>query len=202
MQITKTTKLIVATVVLALATSVTVVQLREVQVPRVMEMSDHSVAVAIRALEPGEKLTLRINSYGGEATSAMEIMNALELTKGEVTGEIDGMAASAAGIILAKVSHIAADPHSIVLIHSVVDANGNKLNEGDPVIAWMNAQLKEAVLGILTPEEIYEVFTLHKDLWIEGHVFQQRFDALKAGKGQSTEVFVPTSLPVTTPFGG
>lgn len=196
MQLTKTRKLLILLLVLTIAVAGTIAHIREVQVPRVMEMSDHTVAETIRSLQPGDQLTLRINSYGGEVTSALEIMNALELTKGTVNAEIDGMAASAAGIILTKVSHITADPHSIVLIHTVVNGQGQKMNDTDPMIAWMNLQLKDAVSGILTPEEVYHVFVLHEDLWLDAHIFVARFDALKAGHGQSTEEFIPPKTEI------
>lgn len=201
MHLSKIHKLLILTLVLALAVAGTIVRLREVQVPRIMEMSDHTVAETIRSLQPGEELKLRVNSYGGEVTSALEIMNALELTKGTVTAEVDGMAASAAGIILTKVSHIDADPHSIVLIHTVVNGNGQKMNDTDPMIAWMNQQLKDATAGLLTPEERYHVFVLHEDLWLDAHIFVARFDALKAGHGQSLDEFVPPTIEITmVPF--
>ena len=63
------------------------------------------------------KLTLRINSPGGDVFDGIAIYNALTRHKAEVTAYIDGIAASAASFIAMAGDKVYMSPHSQMMIH-------------------------------------------------------------------------------------
>lgn len=83
--------------------------------------------VIAKAVENGAlELTLVINSPGGYVFSAAEIWTELKKFKGNVRGEIVGVAASAASVIAMGCSHLAMSPAGTLMIH-----NASSRAEGD-----------------------------------------------------------------------
>lgn len=67
------------------------------------------------------KITVRINSPGGEVWDALAIYNAIRRHKADVTTIVDGVAASAASFVAMAGDHVLMAPHAQLLIH---DAHG------------------------------------------------------------------------------
>lgn len=67
------------------------------------------------------KITLRVNSPGGDVFDGVTIFNAIARHKAEVTAFVDGIAASAASFIIQAADHRVMSPHSTMMIH---DAQG------------------------------------------------------------------------------
>lgn len=67
------------------------------------------------------KITVRINSPGGEVFDAFAIFNAIRRHKAQVTTVVDGVAASAASFVAMAGDRVVMSPHSQMLIH---DAHG------------------------------------------------------------------------------
>lgn len=74
------------------------------------------------------RITLRINSPGGEVFDGIAIFNAIKRHKAEVTTYIDGLAASAASFIAMAGDRIVMSPHSQMMIH---DAAGLVIGNAD-----------------------------------------------------------------------
>lgn len=79
---------------------------------------------AIRA----SRITLRINSPGGECDDGIAIFNAIRRHPANVTAFIDGIAASAASFIALAADRVVMMPHSKLMIH---DAQGFVLGPAD-----------------------------------------------------------------------
>ena len=74
------------------------------------------------------KISLRVNSPGGDVFDGLAIFNAIGRHKSEVMAHIDGIAASAASFIVMAADTIVMSPHSQMMIH---DAHGFALGPAD-----------------------------------------------------------------------
>lgn len=74
----------------------------------------------------GSDVELEIASYGGDVFAASEIYTMLKQYSGQVTGVIQGMAASAASIIAEACDHLIISPAGQMMIHKAqTDGSGN-----------------------------------------------------------------------------
>ena len=74
------------------------------------------------------KITVRINSPGGEVWDAFAIFNAIRRHKAQVITVVDGVAASAASFVAMAGDRVVMSPHSQMLIHN---ATGLALGDAD-----------------------------------------------------------------------
>ncbi len=74
------------------------------------------------------KISLRVNSPGGDVFDGLAIFNAIGRHPAEVTAHIDGIAASAASFLIMAADSIVMSPHSQMMIH---DARGFALGPAD-----------------------------------------------------------------------
>ena len=63
-------------------------------------------------------ITIHLNSPGGDCIAASQIYTMLMDYKGDVTIQIDGMAASAASVIAMAGTHVVMSPTSLMMIHN------------------------------------------------------------------------------------
>ena len=63
-------------------------------------------------------ITIHLNSPGGDCIAASQIYTMLMDYKGDVTIQIDGMAASAASVIAMAGTHVTMSPTSLMMIHN------------------------------------------------------------------------------------
>ena len=75
-----------------------------------------SILKALRSLQPSDKITLRINSDGGEIFDAIALYN--YLSERDVDVMIDGVCASAASIVAMAGKTITMKPASMFMIHN------------------------------------------------------------------------------------
>lgn len=154
------------------------------QLPGVIAMSDpfsqdkiFKIVDDINNLAPGQVLHLKITSYGGEVAPTIALITALQNTKGHVIAEVDGMAASAAGIILMYIPEVHASKNSMVLFHeAAMDIGGARVVGTDPFSLFTNDLIKNTLAGMLTPEEL-KVITDGGDLWLDGQAAAERINA-------------------------
>ena len=73
---------------------------------------------ALRYAPEGQKITIHINSPGGNLNSCLSIVNAIGASEAEITTVVDGEAASAAAMIwLSGHYKVIASPHTVVMLH-------------------------------------------------------------------------------------
>ena len=63
-------------------------------------------------------ITIHLNSPGGDCIAASQIYTMLMDYPGDVTIQIDGMAASAASVIAMAGTHVTMSPTSLMMIHN------------------------------------------------------------------------------------
>lgn len=83
-----------------------------------------------------EKLTVRVDSPGGDAYQGIAIMNALRGHPGHVTAVIEGLAASAASFIaVGGADHVIIRPHAEVMVHDAMAFTGGNAQDMQKTIA-------------------------------------------------------------------
>lgn len=72
---------------------------------------------ALKALDDASQITLRVNSPGGNVYDALAIHNMLKAHPARVTARVDGIAASAASLVVMAADEIVMPENSFLLIH-------------------------------------------------------------------------------------
>lgn len=87
-----------------------------------------SVHEALQAMG-GKDITLRVSSPGGSVWDAVDIFNMLERYPGDVTAEIDGIAASAASFIVIAADRVKAASNSTIMIHRAMSVTFGNVSD-------------------------------------------------------------------------
>jgi ATP-dependent protease ClpP protease subunit len=73
-----------------------------------------------KSVQRAAKITLRINSLGGNAYDAITIHNRIRESKAEVTAIVDGVAMSGGSLIMCGADKVIVNPSSLIMIHCCV----------------------------------------------------------------------------------
>ena len=73
----------------------------------------------LETIKDAAKITVKLNSCGGDLYTGIAIHNALKALKGEKTVIVEGIAASAASIVMCAGDNVQVYPGSLVMIHGV-----------------------------------------------------------------------------------
>lgn len=120
----------------------------------------------MKSVKEDEKITLEINSYGGDVFLGIDIMNALRSHKGEVTVIVTGIAASAASIIAMGADTIKMYSNTQMMIHNAwtfAIGNAKELRKvaddlesiNESVLASYTHRVDEDTVKKLLDEETY-----------------------------------------------
>lgn len=118
-------------------------------------------------------ITVKLNSCGGDLYTGIAIHNALKALTGEVNVVVEGIAASAASVIMCAGDTVTVYPGSLVMIHGVSVLLWDALNIQDmkQMIKGMDAS-ERAVAAIYNVKTGIEVETLRsmmtKETWLTG----------------------------------
>lgn len=118
-------------------------------------------------------ITVKLNSCGGDLYTGIAIHNALKSLPGDVNVVVEGIAASAASVIMCAGDTVTVYPGSLVMIHGVSVVLWDALNIQDmkQLIKGMDAS-ERAVAAIYNTKTGIEVETLRgmmtKETWLTG----------------------------------
>jgi ATP-dependent protease ClpP protease subunit len=99
----------------------------------------------------GEDVVVHVNSPGGMATEGLAIYNTFKNYTGKVTMRVEGMAASAASIVILAGNEVVVEPASLVMIH---DAWGATVGPADDHLAQADVLNKLSdVMAVVYSEE-------------------------------------------------
>jgi ATP-dependent protease ClpP protease subunit len=70
-----------------------------------------------KSVQNASKITLRINSLGGDAYAAITIHNRIRESKAEITAIVDGVAMSGGSLIMCAADKVVVNPSSLIMIH-------------------------------------------------------------------------------------
>lgn len=137
------------------------------------------------------KITVKLNSCGGDLYTGIAIHNALKALKGKVNVVVEGIAASAASVIMCAGDTVTVYPGSLIMIHGVSVMLWDYLNIQDmkQLIKGMDAS-ERAVAEIYNAKTGIETDTLRsmmtKETWFTGReALEKGFaDALKEDENE------------------
>lgn len=127
----------------------------------------------LAAVKDKSKITVKLNSCGGDLYTGIAIHNALKALPGEVNVVVEGIAASAASVIMCAGDTVTVYPGSLVMIHGVSVMLWDYLNIQDmkQLIKGMDAS-ERAVAEIYNEKTGIATDTLRsmmtKETWLTG----------------------------------
>ena len=127
----------------------------------------------LQSLGDVKRLTVRINSPGGEVWDGMSIYNLLSQYQAETTVVIDGIAASVASLIAMAGDKVQAAEVSQMMIHdawSIVMGNEQDMRDMAEILAKIDQQIADTYAlrsGTKTAAEFREI--MNKDTYLTPH---------------------------------
>lgn len=118
-----------------------------------------------------ERITININSPGGNVFEGLTIYNALKRHKASVTVNIDGLCASIASVIAMAGDTVNMSKEAMMMIHNAmtyVEGNANKFREVADLLDKVSGNLSNVYLeksATLTKEKIKEL--LDAETWLK-----------------------------------
>ena len=136
----------------------------------------------LNTAEENDLITIHINSVGGNAFTAIQIMSAISTCKGVVHTTIEGEAASAASIIFLTGHYMSVAPFSLMMCHNWA---GLMCGKGHEMIAHLDfnkrnfkALLYKVYSKFLTDEEIAKIED-GADLYFDADEIMQRLKQME-----------------------
>lgn len=135
-------------------------------------VSPNVVRAAIKKANGGP-LNVRINSPGGDVTSASVIYSDLRSYKGEVTGQIIGMAASAASVIAMACNTLQMSPTAEMMIHNsslITCGDHREMDHCSDILRSTDDAIANAYVGktkLLTKAQIKNMMA--KETWMNAN---------------------------------
>lgn len=127
----------------------------------------------LAAIKDKSHITVKLNSCGGDLYTGIAIHNALKSLSGEVNVVVEGIAASAASVIMCAGDTVTVFPGSLVMIHgvSVILWDAVNIQDMKQLIKGMDAS-ERAAAAIYNNKTGIEVDTLRgmmtKETWLTG----------------------------------
>ena len=145
----------------------------------------------LAAVKDKSKITVKLNSCGGDLYTGIAIHNALKALSGEVNVVVEGIAASAASVIMCAGDTVTVYPGSLIMIHGVSVMLWDYLNIQDmkQLMKGMDAS-ERAVAEIYNAKTGIEVETLRsmmtKETWFTGREAMEKgfADALREDENE------------------
>ena len=136
----------------------------------------------LNTAEENDLITIHINSVGGDAFTAIQIMSAISTCKGIVHTTIEGEASSAASIIFLTGHYMSVAPFSLMMCHNWA---GLMCGKGHEMIAHLDfnkrnfkALLYKVYSKFLTDEEIAKIED-GADLYFDADEIMQRLKQME-----------------------
>lgn len=127
----------------------------------------------LEAVKNKARITVKLNSCGGDLYTGIAIHNALKTLSGDVNVIVEGIAASAASVIMCAGNTVTVYPGSLIMIHGVSVMTWDRLNIQDleQIMKGMDAS-ERAVAEIYAGKTGLGVDTLRsmmtKETWMTG----------------------------------
>lgn len=135
--------------------------------------------------------TIHLNNGGGSADSAFMITDAMSKSKAKVTGKLSGMVASASTLITMHCDKIEIAPYTQFMIHNYFHGAQGTGNQVKEYVNFTDKEftkaVKEIYAGFLTEDEMIEVSTADKEIWMGAEELRKRWDAYKAKDKKALE---------------
>ena len=131
----------------------------------------------IRNSSENDEIILHINSPGGDASTAIQLMRVLKETQAHVTASVEGLCMSAATFVFLSAHSYEISEYSDFMFHNYSSITMGKGGEMFDSIThekkWSENLMKTVYKDFLTDTEIQQILD-NKDIWMEGDEVLER----------------------------
>lgn len=142
----------------------------------------HYLDDVVSAIENADDdVTLVINSPGGSALSALNVVNAINKCKHKVNAKIEVMACSAAAMIALACDHIQMEAHGILMIHNswtIAVGNSHELESEAAALRAVDNAMHVAIEKHCSDTSVIEQMEVG-DVWMTGDEAKEYFDNIE-----------------------
>lgn len=124
----------------------------------------------LRSANENDLVEIHINSEGGDANTAVELINAMEDSPATVVATVEGACMSAATLIFLSANAVDVKEHSSFMFHNY---SGGVFGKGKEMLdaisheqKWSETLLRSIYKDFLTEGEITDILN-NKDLWMD-----------------------------------
>lgn len=133
----------------------------------------------MRKMKEHDSLTLWVSSPGGYMDTAMQIIEGMNNTKGQVLVNVVGAASSAAGMIALAAPQLIVSDQAYMLCHAASYGIEGKQGDVESMVLFNQHLLKNTIRsiyrGFLTEQEIEEML-MGRDFWFDSAQMQERLE--------------------------
>lgn len=131
----------------------------------------------IRNSSENDDIILHINSRGGDAATAIQLMRVLKETQADVTACVEGDCMSAATFIFLSATSFDISEYSDFMFHNYSSVTAGKGGEMYDSVThakkWSDNLMKTIYKDFLSDEEIQQILD-NKDIWMSGEEVMDR----------------------------
>ena len=131
----------------------------------------------IRNASENDEIIIHINSQGGNAATAIQLMRVLKETPATVTASVEGVCMSAATFIFLSATAFDISEFSDFMFHNYSSITSGKGGEMFDAIShekkWADNLMKTIYKDFLTENEIQQILD-NRDIWMEGDEVMER----------------------------
>lgn len=152
--------------------------------PEVIEGLDEFIDFlrAVRDSKPGDEIHIHMNCYGGDVTTAFNIIDVLAIAKADISIYVEGNCCSAATMIMLSGDNWEISPHAYMMIHAWTAGKLGKWQELQASFKfdekWLQKSFKEMYKDFLTDDEITNVLS-GQDIYLTADEIISRLNKYK-----------------------
>lgn len=135
----------------------------------------------LQTIQNDREMELHINSPGGSVWGGVAIYNLLKQHTGKITGYVDGVAASAASVILMAADEIIMPTGAFVMIHApsvLMYGNAAELRARADELDKIGAGIADIYQRRLINQEESALEMMLQETWFTGEEFQAKFSGV------------------------
>lgn len=135
----------------------------------------------LQTIQNDREMELHINSPGGNVWGGVAIYNLLKQHTGKITGYVDGVAASAASVILMAADEIIMPTGAFVMIHApsvLMYGNAAELREQADELDKIGAGIADIYQRRMIDQEESALEMMNQETWFIGAEFQAKFSGV------------------------
>lgn len=146
---------------------------------------------AIDDLRPNDDVNIHINCYGGECSTAFQIIDHLQSSQANINVSVEGNCCSAATLIALSGDSWDIMPHSYFMCHAYSALRFGKKQEIDASHEfdkkWLDKSIREIYKGFLTDDEIDRLM-LGQDFYFDADEIVERLGNYKKDEFEKQKV--------------
>jgi ATP-dependent protease ClpP protease subunit len=135
----------------------------------------------ISAAGPNDTVIIHLNSSGGDLSTGIQIISAMQNTQAKVITVLEGMAFSLATLIFLAGKELIINDHCLFMIHNfsggIVGKGHEMASQLEATSKWFLTLAKKIYIPFLTEDELHRIIK-GEDLWMHSPEIRKRLDRM------------------------